>query len=193
MRQSRAGRRLRSRPDRTLRLAAGHDVQGATPAGLGALGSGDLRSFDLERPVGGVRRAGRAGDVGRRARIVPAVSAPHAGRHRAARAGRRCMNRARAPCGTNLALAHVRPAASGIPGLRSPGGRRSDRFPIALQAMHVHAGSGRFRLSECISAGPRAKVGRASRAGLLCAGRENVNESGPIRGVGFGPDLAGRR
>ena len=53
--------------------------------------------------------------------------------------------------------------------------------------MNMHSAV-RFRLPDCISAGLRAKVGRASRAGLLCAARENVNESGAERAAGFAPE-----
>ena len=49
----------------------------------------------------------------------------------------------------------------------------------------------RFRLQSCISAGLRAKVGALRGAGLLRGGRENVNESGVVRAVGFAPERFG--
>ena len=56
--------------------------------------------------------------------------------------------------------------------------------------MNMHSAAD-FRLSGCISAGLRAKVGGASRAGLVRAGRENVNESGVVRDGGFAPERFG--
>ena len=58
--------------------------------------------------------------------------------------------------------------------------------------MNMHSAA-RFRLQSCISGRPRAKVGGASRAAMVPRGRENVNESGVVRGGGPAPERFGCR
>ena len=106
----------------------------------------------------------------------------HVGRSAAARPWARA--RPREPSGSGARAARLREAR-----IRSPGGRaRGGAF--TLQVVHEHAFRRRFRLQSCISGRLQAKVGGASRAGLLRAGAETVNESGAERGGGLAPDLA---